>query len=107
MNPSGAYSVAELGRLLGTELPLKADVICPIASNPANIGVFGNFASMTFKLNTAPTTVKMRNLITDDVIDISADLILDKNLRIPDNALYKLADPNKTEKLALQLLLSY
>lgn len=104
-NPSGAYSVAELGRVLGEEIFPLADVTCFVESSPENIGVFGAFSSITFALSSSPVSVKMKNLFTNETVDVTKELALDKNLTIPGTLLKQMS--GEAGKSAVQLILSY
>lgn len=82
LNPSGAYTIAALERMLGTEQIFKADVTCMVESNPKNIGIFGKFECLTFLLGAIPVSVIMKNLITEETIDVSDRIVLDRKLKI-------------------------
>lgn len=104
-NPSGAYSVAELGRFLEEEKSPLADVQCFPEGSPENIGVFGAFSSISFLLTSIPCSVKVRNLFTDEIVDVTKELKLGKTLTIPGKLLKQFSQAEG--KSAVHLMLSY
>ena len=106
LNPTGAYSLAELGRLLGKESSPLADVTCFPESNPENIGIFGNFSNVTFKLSSKPISVKAQNLVTETTVDITEKINLDKKLEISGNILAQV-NGELINKPAIRIILAY
>ena len=106
LNPTGAYSVAELGRFLEKETNPLADVTCFVECNPENIGVFGDFSSVTFELLTSPISVKAQNLLTEEIVDISSKITLDKKLKISGEILKEI-NGETSNKSAVRLIVTY
>ena len=107
LNPTGAYSVAALERLLGTEQLCKAQVTCFAETNPKHIGMFGVFSGVTFRLGKTPTSVKLKNLITEEEVEVSENLIFEKELRISEEVLRLFESDNERIQPAIHITVSY
>lgn len=106
LNPTGAYSLAELGRLLGKETTPLVDVTCFVEDSPGNIGIFGKFSSVTFELSATPVSIKAQNLVTEETVNITDKLTLARNLRIPGKILEEI-NGISANKPAVRLIVTY
>ena len=107
LNPTGAYSLAALERLLGTEQFCKAHVICLAETNPTDIGVFGVYSGVTFRFGKTPTSVRMENLITGEAVEVPENLIFDKELRMPETIWKLFASSEARVQPAIHLTVTY
>ena len=106
LNLTGSYSLAELGRLLGKPTSPLADVTCFVEASPENIGVFGSFSSVTFELSSTPVSVKAQNLVTEETVDITDKVRLDKRLEISGEILSEI-NGTIANKPAIRLIVTY
>ena len=106
LNPTGAYSLSELGRVLGVQTHPLADVTCFAESNPENIGIFGSFSSVNFQLSKVPVSVRAQNLFTEEFFDITDKLELDKQLKITGDIL-EMVNGKSILKAAVRLIVTY
>lgn len=100
-NPKGAYSVAVLPRRLGETICSSAAVTCTVDGAPSDIGAFGEFSTLTLRLQATPSRVVMQDLITEETWDISKDLMLRDTLCIPGEIL------SRAKGGAAHLMLTY
>ncbi|MBO7761647.1 MAG: hypothetical protein J6T24_02510 [Clostridia bacterium] len=86
LNPSMAYSIAAIRRfchLMDTEAP---EVTCPIGK-AERIGIFGNFASLTFKPDTPPTRITAQCLFGTVAEDVTECVLKSDGRIVVDGAL--------------------
>lgn len=107
LNPTGAYSVAALERLLGTEQILKAEVRCMTETNPTDIGIFGEFENVTFCFSKEPTAVKMKNLLTDELVDVTGKITLEKELKVSGDVLQLFKSGKDRVQSAIHMMVSF
>lgn len=107
LNPTGAYSVAALERLLGTEQILKAEVRCLTETNPTDIGIFGEFENLTFCFSKVPMAVKMRNLLSDEMVDVTGKITLEKELKVSGDVLRLFESGKDRIQPAIHMMVSF
>ena len=107
LNPTGAYSVAALERLLGTEQILKAEVRCLTETNPTDIGIFGEFENLTFCFSKVPAAVKMRNLLSDEMVDVTGKITLEKELKVSGDVLRLFESGKDRIQSAIHMMVSF
>lgn len=86
LNPSRAYGIAAVRRfchLADTDAP---EVFCRIG-NAERVGIFGRFASLTFKADMPPTRVMAECLFGAEAIDVTARVLRPDGTVMVDGAL--------------------
>ena len=107
LNPTGAYSVASLNRKLMDKTSSAPDVTCFVNSAPENIGIFGDFNSIEFQLSKTPANVIVQNIITNETVDLTDKIALDRNLRITGNVLREVYADFEDYAIGNRLIITY
>ena len=104
-NPSGAYSIAAIGRCRSKGMLDEPNVVCDIG-DARKIGIFGSFGEIRFNAKNV-RAMKARCLITNNETDVTNMISIENNaVVITDKTMASICKPIDNSERAIELTLS-